>query len=515
MSSLAIRSAAHSASWLFLASILSLNAQEAKPVITLKTSADFLALHVNGEAPAGTTALEYRLAEAGDIADKAEWRPVNQKLADDGRFAFDLPLETSRWSELQVRALKQAEVLARKETHCDVDAFKMLTPERLAALPASQGGEWTTYVKRSNDRAAKEYDILAAECRKLGLPKAKPAPGSRAEFELDSDTPAAWFASDEAKALADAAISYQTPTGGWSKGIDYTAGPRALGTHWTNSQSDDPWHYCGTFDNRSTTEHLKLLAGVYSATKREDVRAVLQRGLDYVFEAQYPNGGWPQNYPIESGYHEAITLNDNAMVHILEVLLTIMQQKPPFAFANEALSQRAKAAFERGIDCLATMQVKIDGKTTVWCAQHDPLSLAPEHARTKEPPSLSGGESAEVVRFLMRKAPITDATKTMIDTAVEWFEKHKLTGLRKTKNAEGKTDYEEDASSKEAYWARFYDLKTGKAIFPGSQDGINYATFREMAARNKVAYDFMTTKPGDLLTKEMDRWKKRLAKEGR
>jgi PelA/Pel-15E family pectate lyase len=514
MFSLTMRPAAYSASLLFLSSLLSLNAQEAKPVITLKISADFLALHVNGKAPAGTTALEYRLAETSDIADKAEWRPLNQKLADDGSFAFDLPLETSRWSELQIRALKQAEVLARKETHRDVDTFKMLTPERLAALPASRSQEWTAYVKRSNDRAAKEYDILAAECRKLGLPKAKPAPGSRAEFELDSDTPASWFASDEAKALADAAISYQTPTGGWSKAVNYKAGPRASGTHWTNS-TGDAWHYCGTFDNRSTTEQLKLLAGVYSATKREDVRAAFQRGMDYVFEAQYPNGGWPQNYPLESGYHEAITLNDNAMVHILEVLLTIVQKKPPFTFADEALSQRAKAAFERGMDCLAAMQVKIDGKPTVWCAQHDPLSLAPEHARTKEPPSLSGGESAEVVRFLMRKAPITDATKAMIGTAVAWFENHKLTGLRKTKNTEGKTDYVEDASSKEAYWARFYDLKTGKAIFPGSQDGINYPTFREMAARNKVAYDFMTTKPGDLLSKEMDRWKKRQAKEGR
>jgi PelA/Pel-15E family pectate lyase len=159
------------------------------------------------------------------------------------------------------------------------------------------------------------------------------------------------------------------------------------------------------------------------------------------------------------------------------------------------------------------MQVKIDGKPTVWCAQHDPLSLAPEHARTKEPPSLSGGESAELVRFLMRKAPITGGTKAMIESAMAWFESHKLTGLRKTQTTEGKTDYAEDAASKEVYWARFYDLKTGKAIFPGSQDGINYPTFRDMAAKNKVAYDFMTAKPGDLITKEVQRWKKRLEKE--
>ena len=482
-----------------------------KPKIDLQVETDFLALHLKVTAPAGTTAVQYRLLETDNATKASEWQTTPTP---DLRFAVDVPLATSRWARLEMRALKGEEVLAKKEIRPDQSEFKLLTPERIAGLPSPQQAAWSDYIAKSQARFEAEFDLLAAECRKLGQPTAKPAPGSRAEFELDSDTPESWFASDEAKALADAAISYQTPTGGWSKGIDYQAGPRAPGTHWTNSQGD-AWHYCGTFDNRSTTEQLKLLAGVYSTTKREDVRAALQRGLDYVFEAQYPNGGWPQNYPIESGYHEAITLNDNAMVHILEVLLTLMQKKPPFTFADEALGQRAQAAFERGIDCLTAMQVKIDGKATVWCAQHDPLSLAPEHARTKEPPSLSGGESAEVVRFLMRKAPITDATKAMISSAVAWFESHKLTGLRKTKNAEGKTDYVEDASSKEVYWARFYDLKTSRAIFPGSQDGINYPTFGEMAAKNKVAYDFMITKPGELLTKEMDRWKKRLAKEGR
>jgi hypothetical protein len=62
------------------------------------------------------------------------------------------------------------------------------------------------------------------------------------------------------------------------------------------------------------------------------------------------------------------------------------------------------------------------------------------------------------------------------------------------------------------YWARFYDLKTGEAIFPGAQDGIAYKTYREMAAHNKVGYDYLTTRPAELLGKERERWLKRLAK---
>jgi hypothetical protein len=196
----------------------------------------------------------------------------------------------------------------------------MLTDELLAKLPEAQRSEWTAYIAQSRTAAANEHRILDAERTKA---EAKPAPGNRAEFEYDSDTPTEWFASAENQKLAEIVISYQTPTGGWSKAVDYTKGPRQPGTHWT-SQTGDAWHYCGTFDNRATTEQIKFLAGVFTATKREDVKAALMKGLDYVFAAQYPNGGWPQNYPVERGYHEAITLNDDAMIHILEVLHDLM-----------------------------------------------------------------------------------------------------------------------------------------------------------------------------------------------
>ena len=43
------------------------------------------------------------------------------------------------------------------------------------------------------------------------------------------------------------------------------------------------------------------------------------RGLDYALSAQYPNGGFPQIYPLVGWYHDAITYNDDAMVHIMEL----------------------------------------------------------------------------------------------------------------------------------------------------------------------------------------------------
>ena len=39
-------------------------------------------------------------------------------------------------------------------------------------------------------------------------------------------------------------------------------------------------------------------------------------GLDYVFAAQFPNGGWPQVWPLQGGYHDVITINDDAVLNL-------------------------------------------------------------------------------------------------------------------------------------------------------------------------------------------------------
>lgn len=485
---------------------------KSKPDLSLKAEADFLALRVTAEVPKNATAIAYRLSEMGGVPDRAEWSVVATAPGEDGQVKFEVPLPNSRWAELQLRAMKGDEVIAKRETRPKPRHFEMLTPGRIAALPQAERDAWTTYMGRSEERFAAEFDTLAAECRMLRLAQAAPAPGNGKELEMDGNTTEAWFAGDDAKRLADAVISYQTPSGGWSKAVNYARGPRPPGTHWISQDGEGGWHYCGTLDNRSTTEQIKLLAGVFTATQRVDAKAAALRGIEWLLEAQFPNGGWPQNYPAEPGYHEAITLNDNAVTHALEVLLAISGGKAPFIFADQPLRQRARRALEKGIACMAAAQVRVEDQLTVWCAQHDPLTLAPVAARKKEPPSLSGGESAELLKFFMRQGPATPEVIAMVEPALKWLDAHRISGLRKTKTAAGKTDYIADASSTDIYWARFYDIQTGKPMFAGAQDGIVYPTFTEMAAKNKVAYDYFTTRPRDLLEKEVPRWKKRLAK---
>jgi PelA/Pel-15E family pectate lyase len=387
--------------------------------------------------------------------------------------------------------------------------LKIITPERIDRLPGPEAALWKAYLAKSEKFAIEERRVLAAELAQAALATSRPAPSNSREFELDSKADLAWFARPETTALADVVLSYQTPTGGWSKAVDYTQGARPIGTHWT-TQTGAGWHYCGTLDNRSTTEQIRFLAQLHSLKPQDKFQEGALRGIRWLLEAQFPNGGWPQVYPLEPGYHEAITLNDGAMQHAIQVLHDVAAGESPYAWVSESIRTEANRAAAKGIECLLRAQIVIDGKATVWCAQHDPLTLDPISARLKEPPSLSGSESADLVKYLMREAPDGPDTRRAIIAAVEWFELHKITGLKQTKNEQGKTDYVWDAASDEVRWARFYDLKTQKPIFAGGQDGVIYSTYGEMAKNNKVGYDYFTTRPKDVVTKEVERWKKRI-----
>jgi len=79
-------------------------------------------------------------------------------------------------------------------------------------------------------------------------------------------------------------------------------------------------------------------------------------------------------------------------------------------------------------------------------------------------------------------------------------------------NVNGKTSYEPDATSTEVYWARFYDLKSSKPVFPG-RDGIIYDTFATMAANNNLGYDYYSTQPGSILKNGQKKWRKMLAEQ--
>lgn len=384
-----------------------------------------------------------------------------------------------------------------------------VTPDRISELPAADQAAWKAYLERSLMKRQADEAAVQAEVSANKLTNALRAP-SGGDFKLNAQAGDAWFAGDEAKQLADAILSYQTPTGGWSKHTGYSKGPRQPGMQFTsqNDPGEKP-HYVATFDNGSTTEQMHFLAGVWLATKREDCRAAFIKGLNFILAAQYPNGGWPQGYPLEGAYHDDITFNDNAMTHVLELLQGITLNEPCYAFLDEASRQQAADALERGINCVLKLQVVQNGRKTAWCSQFDPLTLQPSSARKMEPATLSGLESGNLLKFLMTIPNPEPELVACIESGLKWLEDVKITGIGTT-NVNGKTIYVADPAATQIRWARFYDLKTSKPVFPG-RDGVLYETFADMAEHNKLGYDFYTSLPGSIVTNGQKKWRKMLA----
>ena len=379
----------------------------------------------------------------------------------------------------------------------------LLAPARVAALPTAERARWEAYLSKSAQKKRAEQDALAAEAKAAGLAAPVAAPVGPV-FKLTSKIADSWYGGDEARKVADAMLSFQTPSGGWSKAVAFDKGTRTPGMSWASHLGS--WYYIGTFDNRATTEEMKLLARVHAATGDEKYAEGFRRALNYTLDAQFPNGGWPQVYPLQGGYNDALTYNDDAMVHVLEVLQTIVQQKEGTAFLSDAERAQAQNALEAGVRAVVNSQFVENGRVTVWCAQHDPLTLAPVAARKFEPASLSGGESLAIVQFLMGLDAPSPAVKTSIESAVAWFKANKIEGLEIVRQKTPQEDVVVRPNpAAPPLWARFYELGTGRPIFIG-RDAIVRYNLSEIERERRAGYSWYLTKPRDLIEKDYPRW---------
>jgi PelA/Pel-15E family pectate lyase len=266
----------------------------------------------------------------------------------------------------------------------------------------------------------------------------------------------------------------------------------------------------GTFDNGATLPELRFLARAFVATKKAEYGTAFLNGLDHVLAAQYANGGWPQSFPVSEGYDRHITFNDECMVNIMNFVRDVGRDGK-FDFVDAQRRTKARAEFEKGVGCVLKCQVRIDGKLTTWCAQHDEVDFSPAKARAYELPSLSGAESAGIVRLLMSLEKPSAEVVEAVDGAVKWFEAVKLTGIKQVMvpdaNAAKGMDKRvvEDASAP-PMWARFYDLKTMKPMFV-DRDGVPKGKLSEIGYERRNGYGWLGTWPAGVLA-EYPAWKK-------
>lgn len=361
---------------------------------------------------------------------------------------------------------------------------------RLAELPAAQRAVWADYIARSQKQERFDRDSLAAELQPGQTPPPPPVAGS-GKMPLTKE--AAWYGSTEARAIADTIVSFQTPSGGWSKNQDRTKPPRLRGQRFANDAEtmqldtgsfDAPrdrfWTFVGTLDNGATTTEMRFLGRVQAQLPGKDgdaYRASIAKAINYLLMAQYPNGGWPQNFPLEGGFHDGITFNDNAVAEAAMILEDIAEGHADFAFVAKDLREQAGAASARAIRPILDAQVVVDGKKTVWPQQVDAITLRPISARNYEMRSLASAESSEVLLFLMRQPQQTPEIKAAVDAGIAWLKAHAIYGKAFTKVSDEEGRKLVDKPGAGPIWSRNYDIRTGKPIFgdwdKSIQDDVN------------------------------------------
>jgi PelA/Pel-15E family pectate lyase len=315
----------------------------------------------------------------------------------------------------------------------------------------------------------------------------------------------------EIDTIAEKMVIYQRNIGGWAKALDnvkidykkpLSEGDRA-------GVIDDANRNDATIDNSATTREIRYLLTAYKKTLNVKYLKSAEKGIHFLLEMQYANGGFPQFYPDTSGYRKHITFNDNAMINALEVLKNVADGKKDGELVDKSLVEPSKKAVEKGVNCILNLQVKINGKLTVWCAQHDLNSFKPTKARAYELPSLSGQETVGILAFLMSIDNPLEAIKTSIKSGVEWLELNKIKGYKyedivAKKEKSGK-DRVITADANSTIWARFYDLETGKPYFCG-RDGIKKATVAEIENERRTGYAWYGTWAANLLEKQYPKW---------
>lgn len=386
-----------------------------------------------------------------------------------------------------------------------------ISAARIDALPAKDREAWKAYLARSEKQNLADRAALAAELKPGQPAPPQPEEGAGGPKAMPLDRDAAWYATPEARHVADVIVSFQTPAGGWSKNQPRTGALRQPGQpyaadnvskHLSENDFDAPrdprWNYVGTLDNNATITELRFLARVASqapGAEGQAWRASFLRGARYLLAAQFPNGGWPQVWPLEGGYHDAITYNDDAVTEAATLLTDVSKGQGDYVFAPADLRKQAAAAADRAVACVLATQVVVDGKRTIWAQQHDALTLKPVAGRNFEPAELSTEESAGLLTYLMSLPDPSPAVVKAVHAGADYLAAVAIhdqawTGGRDTEGGRRLTPQ----PGAGPIWSRYYAKATNTPVF-GDRDKTIHDDVNELTRERRNGYAWFNTSP--------------------
>ena len=315
-----------------------------------------------------------------------------------------------------------------------------------------------------------------------------------------------FFTTDEARRIGDNVLLYQQTTGGWPKNVKMqepldSAEKAAVAGEKTNVNES-------TIDNGATTTEIIYLARLYNATKERKYLDAFMDGMGYLFRSQYDNGGWPQFWPRPKGYYTHITYNDDAIYHVMTLLHDVLTGKSVFKgdLVTDEERSRVQTAYDKGIRCILDTQIRVDGRLTIWCQQHDFETLQPVLARSYELPAFGPIESANLMRLLFDLPEPDDEVIAALQGAMLWMDQHKIVGQRyvRIKKSEGGGSHLEADPEALPLWARYYSLQDGQPFFCG-RDGVPYRSMSEIEPERRDGYSWYGSQPYKLY-KKYKRW---------
>ena len=278
-----------------------------------------------------------------------------------------------------------------------------------------------------------------------------------------------------AEKAANALIWGQHPSGGWHYFIDFDPSRTAK---WYEDVAVNCWgweefyHDYGncTFDDNVTIGAAEYLLDLYRETLDPAYRGPLLKAIDFVLESQYPNGGWPQRYPIRNdrvtdpGYTAYYTYNDGVIAGNVFFLLKAYRVLGDEIYRASAI---------QGMDFVVISQ--LGTPQAGWGQQYD-LQMRPAGARSFEPGGVAPSTTVGNIRHLMRFYKITGNRKYLrgVPDAIEWLENAHLP-LGHSNNGMTHAQFVELVTSKPLYahregtsrWEGRYWVDYEPGNFPG------------------------------------------------
>jgi len=296
--------------------------------------------------------------------------------------------------------------------------------KRAAAFMAGQCSYHGGYVSRYSADLSERWAEIPARDTQISVQP--PGTTTVAETFLDAynatgDTEYLLWAKKAAAAL----VYGQNPAGGWHYVIDFD--PAGL-PQWYDEFATHCWgweeyyHFYGncTFDDDATTAPAHVLMEVYLATLDPAYHVPLTNALDFVLRAQFPNGAWPQRFPLRydhvknghADYTSFYTLNDGVAVNNIDLLFEAWERLGDEVYRNAAL---------RGIEFLLAAQLA--APQAGWADQYN-QDMKPAWGRSYEPPAVCSIQTIHTIQSLFRFYKITGDRRLIesVGRALDWLD---------------------------------------------------------------------------------------------